>query len=87
MRILRSRDNTVGIVTGYGLGDPRVGVRVSVRTRVLFSPHGPGRFWGLPSCASGGLSRRDQLHEVIITLWLPVQERLHYADLCQSQRP
>jgi hypothetical protein len=41
----RSRDSVVGIVTGYGLDDRGVGVRVPVVPRIFSSPHRPDLFW------------------------------------------
>jgi hypothetical protein len=38
INVIRSRDSSVGIVTGYGLDDRGVGVRVPVGTRI-FSLH------------------------------------------------
>jgi hypothetical protein len=49
-----SRDSVVGIATGYGLGDRRVGVRVLVGARFFSSPRRPDRFWGPPSLLSSG---------------------------------
>jgi hypothetical protein len=40
--------------TDYGLDDLGVGVRVLVRSRILISPHGPDRLWGLPNFLSKG---------------------------------
>jgi hypothetical protein len=42
----RSRDNAVGIATGYGLDDRGVGVRVPVRSRIFSSQRRPDRLWG-----------------------------------------
>jgi hypothetical protein len=44
-----SRDSAVGIVTGYGLDDRGVGVRVPVGSRTFSSPRRPDRLWGPPS--------------------------------------
>jgi hypothetical protein len=41
-----SRDSEVGIVTGYGLDDQGVGVRVPVGARIFTSPCRPDRLWG-----------------------------------------
>jgi hypothetical protein len=41
-----SRDNVVGISTGYGLDDQGVGVRVPVGVRIFSSPRRPDRLWG-----------------------------------------
>jgi hypothetical protein len=49
-----SRDSSVGIATGYGLNDRRVGVRVSVKARSFSSPRCPDRLWGPPSLLSNG---------------------------------
>jgi hypothetical protein len=40
---LGSRDNVVGIATGYGLCDQGVGVRVPVGSRIFSSPQSPDR--------------------------------------------
>jgi hypothetical protein len=48
----RSRDSSVGILTGYGLDGRGVGVRVRVGARFVFSPRRPDRFWGPPSPVS-----------------------------------
>jgi hypothetical protein len=57
----RSRESSVGIVTGYGLEDRRVGVRVPVRAGIFFFPRRPDRLWGPPSLLSnsyqGGFPR------------------------------
>jgi hypothetical protein len=50
----RSRDNVVGVATGYGLDDRGDGVRVPVGSRILFSPRRPDRLWGPPSLLSNG---------------------------------
>jgi hypothetical protein len=47
-----SRDNVVGIATGYGLDDRRVGVRVLVGSRIFSSARHPDRLWGPPSLLS-----------------------------------
>jgi hypothetical protein len=44
--ISRSWDRAVGIATGYELDDRRVGVRVSVRSRIFSSLSCPDRLWG-----------------------------------------
>jgi hypothetical protein len=38
---MRSRDSAVGIVTGYGLDDQGVGVRVPVESSIFCSPRRP----------------------------------------------
>jgi hypothetical protein len=45
----RNRDIAAGIVTGYGLDDRGVGVRVPVRLRIFSSPRRPDRLWGPPN--------------------------------------
>jgi hypothetical protein len=40
---LKSWNNAVGIATGYGLDEGRVGVRVPVRSRIFSSPRRPDR--------------------------------------------
>jgi hypothetical protein len=47
-----SRDNTVSIVTGYGLDDQGVGVWVLLGARIFTSPSRPGQLWGPPSLLS-----------------------------------
>jgi hypothetical protein len=49
---VRSRDSSVGIATGYGLDDRRLGVRVPVGSRIFSSPRSPDRLWGPPSLLS-----------------------------------
>jgi hypothetical protein len=48
------RDSAVGIATGYGLDDRRVGVRVPVEARIFSSPCRPDRLWGPPILVSNG---------------------------------
>jgi hypothetical protein len=38
MKVPGSRDSSVGIVTGYGLDDRGVGVRVPVESNIFLSP-------------------------------------------------
>jgi hypothetical protein len=40
---LKAIRSAVGIPTGYGLADRRVGVRVSVRSRIFISSYRPDR--------------------------------------------
>jgi hypothetical protein len=49
-----SRDSVVSIVNGYGLDDRRVGVLVSVGSRIFSSPHRPDRLWVPASLLSNG---------------------------------
>jgi hypothetical protein len=49
----RCYDSAVGLVTGYGLDDEGVGVRVPAEERIL-TPFPPGRFWGPPSLLWNG---------------------------------
>jgi hypothetical protein len=49
-----SRDSSVGIATGYGLDDRGVGVRVTVGSRIFFSPRRPDRLWGPPNLLPNG---------------------------------
>jgi hypothetical protein len=51
---LRSRDSVVGIATGYGLDDRRLGVRVPVQSRMFSSSRRPDRLWGPPNLLSNG---------------------------------
>jgi hypothetical protein len=56
-----SRDSAVGTVTGYGLDERRIEVRVQVGSRIFFSPRRPDQFWGPSSLlliAYGGLFPR-----------------------------
>jgi hypothetical protein len=50
----RSWDSAVGIVTGYGLEDGGVGVRVPVGSRIFSSPHRSDRLLGRSSLLSSG---------------------------------
>jgi hypothetical protein len=47
--VLASRDSAVVVTTSYGLEDLGVGDRVSVRSRMFSSLHGPDWLWGPPS--------------------------------------
>jgi hypothetical protein len=47
--ILKSRDSSVGIATGYGLDDQGGGVRVPVGSKIFTSPYRQDRFWGPPN--------------------------------------
>jgi hypothetical protein len=49
-----SQDGVVGIVTGYGLDDRGIGVRVPVGSRILYSPRPPDRIWSPPDLLSNG---------------------------------
>jgi hypothetical protein len=51
-----SKDNSVGIATGYGLDDRGIGVRVPVGSRIFSSPQRayPRRLWGPPSLLFNG---------------------------------
>jgi hypothetical protein len=49
-----SRESAVGIATGCGLDDWRVGVRVPVGASIFSSPRRPDRVWGPPSLLSNG---------------------------------
>jgi hypothetical protein len=51
---MKSRDSVVGIATGYGLDDQRVGVRVPVEARIFTSPCRSDRLWGPPNPLSNG---------------------------------
>jgi hypothetical protein len=51
-RINMSRDNSVGIATGYGLDDRGVGVRVPVGSRIFSSPRRSDLLWGPPNLLS-----------------------------------
>jgi hypothetical protein len=43
-----ARDSAVGTVTGYGLDDRGVGVRVPVGSRIFSYPRRPDRLWDPP---------------------------------------
>jgi hypothetical protein len=47
-----SRDNVVGIATGYWLDDQGVEIRVPVGSRIFSSPCCPDRVWGPPNLLS-----------------------------------
>jgi hypothetical protein len=49
-----SRDSSVGIATGYGLGDQGVRFEVPVGSRIFSSPRRPDRLWGPPNLLSNG---------------------------------
>jgi hypothetical protein len=49
-----SRNSVVSIMTGYGLDDRGVGVRVPVRPRILSSPRHPDRLWDPPNLLLNG---------------------------------
>jgi hypothetical protein len=51
---LKSQDSAVVIVSGYGLDDQGVGVRVPVGSRIFSSPSRPDQFWGPPSLLFNG---------------------------------
>jgi hypothetical protein len=48
------RDNVVGLATGYGLDDRKVGLRVPVESRMFSSPSPPARLWGSLNLLSMG---------------------------------
>jgi hypothetical protein len=49
-----SRDSVIGTVTGYGLTERGLGVRVPVGSRILSPPCRPNRLWGPPILLSNG---------------------------------
>jgi hypothetical protein len=49
-----SWDSSVGIATGYGLGNRGVGVRVPLESTNFSSPRRPDQLWGPPSLISNG---------------------------------
>jgi hypothetical protein len=51
-----SRDNAVGIATGYGLDDQGVGVRVPMRAKIFTFPYRPDRLWSPLQWVLGALS-------------------------------
>jgi hypothetical protein len=46
---ITSLDSAVGTVTGFGLDDRGVGVRVPVGSRIFTSPSRPDRLWDPPN--------------------------------------
>jgi hypothetical protein len=48
-----SRYSVVGIVTGYGLDDRGVGVRVLVASRIFSYPRRSDRLWSPPNLSKG----------------------------------
>jgi hypothetical protein len=52
--LVRSRNSSVGIATGYGLVDRGVGVLVPVGSRIFSSSRRPDRLWGPPNLLSSG---------------------------------
>jgi hypothetical protein len=52
--LFRSRDNVVGIATGYRLDKRRVGVQVLAGSRSFSSPRCPDRLLGPPNLKSRG---------------------------------
>jgi hypothetical protein len=48
-----TRGSSVGIASGYGLDDQRVGVRVPVGSSILTS-YRPDRLWGPPNLLTNG---------------------------------
>jgi hypothetical protein len=51
---MESRHSAIGITSGYGLDDTRVGVRVPVQAIIFTSACHPDRLWGPPSLLSNG---------------------------------
>jgi hypothetical protein len=47
-------DSVVGIVTGYGMDDRGVRIRVPVWSRIFCYPSRPDRLWGPPNLLSNG---------------------------------
>jgi hypothetical protein len=50
----RQQDNVVGIATGYGLDDQKIGVRFAVGSRIFTPPSRPDRLWGPLNLLSNG---------------------------------
>jgi hypothetical protein len=50
-----SQDSVVDVVTGYGLDDRGVRVRIPVGARFFFCPRRSDRFWDPPSLLSNGI--------------------------------
>jgi hypothetical protein len=49
-----SRGSVLGVATGYGLDDRRVGVRVPEGSRIFSSPSRSDSLWGPPNLLSNG---------------------------------
>jgi hypothetical protein len=54
LKTKESRDSADGIVTGYGLDDRGIGVRVPVRSRIFTFRSRPDRLWGSPNFLFNG---------------------------------
>jgi hypothetical protein len=54
-----SRDNPVGIATGYGLDGIGVGVRVSLLQMIFVSPQRPDRLQGSPRLLTSGVNQPE----------------------------
>jgi hypothetical protein len=75
-----SLDTAVGIVTGYGLDDQGVRVRVPVGARIFTSPCRPGRLWGparLPSNGYQGLFPQGKLVQGQDNMCLYIHSPIH----------
>jgi hypothetical protein len=83
-----SRDSTVGILTGYGLDDRGVGVRVPIKSRIFSSSRRPDRPLGPPSLLSNGyrglFSRRLSGGSMKLTTHLQLVSR---SRKCRSIHP
>jgi hypothetical protein len=71
---IKYRGSVVGIATGYGLVDQRIGVRIPIGSRIFISPYRPNRLWGPPNLLSdgyrGALSPRVKKQGVKVTTHL-----------------
>jgi hypothetical protein len=81
--IFGSRNNAVGIATGYGLDGRGFKVRVPAVATFLSSPRRTDRFWGPPSVLSNGYrgifpgGYNDRGVEVTSHLQLVTRSRIH----------
>jgi hypothetical protein len=79
---VRSRDNSVGVATGYGLDGPG---SIPSRVKIYFSPQHPDRLWDPPSLLSNGygglLSRRYSGQDMNLTTHFHVVPRSRMVEI------